>query len=382
MGLMRALATCVLCACSFQTNNGTTEMAPPDAPLDASGPTACFGSQGPTGFYFCMSPPPTTALTLSGTINDDNDCPMGGFFTMLTGPNEKVCAYAGAGVTIPTNFTAAGKYPIVIASTGDITITGMLDVSTPDGGQHGAGHNPPDCYPDNATYGTNAGGGAGGGGAAGGSFMTAGGAGGTGGGGTNGGTPQAAVTATVTTLRGGCQGGIGGDGNNTGGTGGNPGYGGGAVFLVARGTITIASSGTIDASGEKGYHGHRANPGGGASGGGSGGMILLDAQTLTVGGKLLANGGGAGGGADQNADGNDGNDPDATMPQNAAGGGGGHGGGGNGGAGFATMSANMTGRNAGGTGGGGGGGGGAGLIRVLMGGVPAPTNSISPNAQM
>lgn len=104
-------------------------------------------------------------------------------------------------------------------------------------------------------------------------------------------------------------------GNGTGGTTiASGGVGGGAVQLVASGTLTI--SGLVDAGGCGGVRGYAGTPPintqrcRGAGGGGAGGTIFLEASAIHIvtTGRVLANGGGGGGGSTsnepaQNADG-------------------------------------------------------------------------------
>jgi hypothetical protein len=174
-------------------------------------------------------------------------------------------------------------------------------------------------------------------------------------------------------LRGGCPGGKGGIGTGTTRTLGGP--GGGAIYLVARGTLTI--NGAIDASGAGGNGGSSTKAGGG--GGGSGGMIVIHAGTIALGanGAVAANGGGGGGGGGVAAGGSDGDDPIGNFPLMVASGGQ-----------FAMMGAVRGGDGAAGAtpakegsdsagGGGGGGGGGLGQIRVLKGGT-IPAGQVSP----
>ena len=209
--MLRILSlACLLAGCGFNPSTGDAPMSTPDV---ASTDT-CFGTQA--GYSFCVATPPTASLTLAGVI--DTDTCQNGFYTMLAGSNERVCAFAGAGVSIPVlGVIATGNVPLVIASTADITIAGTLDVSTRSGTQHGAGHNPAECV-GNLNGAADAGGGAG---AAGASFGTAGEPGGNGGGGVIGAAAEPAQTAT--SLRGGCPGGSGGTGHS-GANGGTAGW--------------------------------------------------------------------------------------------------------------------------------------------------------------
>lgn len=73
------------------------------------------------------------------------------------------------------------------------------------------------------------------------------------------------------------------------------GRGGGALQLSVRGTLTIPSTGRIDAGGQPGSESAVQGIG---PGGGSGGAILVEASTLTLQGAVVANGAsGTGGGA-------------------------------------------------------------------------------------
>jgi hypothetical protein len=105
---------------------------------------------------------------------------------------------------------------------------------------------------------------------------------------------------------------IGGSGGSTyggptliplfGGSGGGhgadaPGYGGpggGACEIVSLVSITIASTGGVDAAGHGGEGGDAR---GGGGGGGAGGGLLLESPVITVDGMVAANGGGGGSGA-------------------------------------------------------------------------------------
>lgn len=158
---------------------------------------------------------------------------------------------------------------------------------------------------------------------------------------------------------------------------GLPGGGGGALQLVGCTSMTIASGAAFAANGGGGEGGRPGSmstlPGAGA-GGGSGGAILLEAQSMSIGGtiQLFANGGGGGGGASVTAAGADG-DPGKSQRAPAIGGaasGGGTGFSGAGGpGGYANMSGTPVPAGVGATAGdvvsaAGGGGGGVGRIRL------------------
>lgn len=103
-------------------------------------------------------------------------------------------------------------------------------------------------------------------------------------------------------------------GGSSGGDGGRSvqgGEGGGALQISSAISISISSTGQIKSGGGGGDGGGGGVGGGG--GGGSGGEILLEAPSIAIAGRLVANGGGGGGGganglARLGADGQDGTD--------------------------------------------------------------------------
>jgi hypothetical protein len=349
----------------------------PDAPGD-TGPDLCFG----TGLVrdLCFDELPSGTLSISGAATLDTATVGGVHCTAIApqpgGPSLCVVARATIRVEPAATLRVTGPNPLVLVAAETIEVAGVIDASGHSDGVAGPGARTIACQ--GQTPGQNAQGEDGGGGGAGGSFGGAGGNGGNGVGGPGGGVAGPVSAAAL--VIGGCPGSRGGNGG--GGGGGSPGGpGGGAIYAIARGSISI--TGTIAASGGGGRGGTGgANSGGGGGGGGSGGLIALDAPAAAVTGRLHANGGGGGGGNGDapTARGDDGSDP--VMPATAApGGGGGNGGGGNGGAGFAQGSPARPGNGTNSTYcGGGGGGGGAGVIRVFqapgtLGGSvsPAPT---------
>ena len=390
------LGCALLASCGFQHGGSARPDGGKGGGSDASDATSgsCFGfgTQGPTGYYVCDprgEPQGGLNLNTPAAAPFDSDTCSGGVSVPLL--EQTVCLLDGTGVTIDS-FVATGSAALVIASTSDLMINTLLDVSTQATDQHGAGYNPsPFCDPAFDPIGGTSSTTTGGGGGAGGSFASAGGNGGSGSGsGAGSGGTAIPLQFPPTTLRGGCPGGNGG--SATGASAGTAGWGGGAVFVVALGAITI--NGTIDASGERGYGGSgtpsSGSGGGGGGGAGAGGMILLDsAMPFVINGtaKLIANGGGGGGGGDTGAgSGADGNNAVLATPQMQPGGGNGGGGhGGDGGSGAALMGSAVggtTGSTAGSAGGGGGGGGGgSGVIMVVHGGTLPSNNNISPAAQ-
>jgi len=81
----------------------------------------------------------------------------------------------------------------------------------------------------------------------------------------------------------------------------NNGFGGGALLIIARGTISIASGGVLQADGANGANGVVALTGAEAGGGGGGagiiGLISFRKITAVAGGRFSANGGRGGNGA-------------------------------------------------------------------------------------
>jgi hypothetical protein len=309
--------------------------------LDA---TACFGG----GLvHVCLAAPPTQPLTIAArTVINTDDTSSASLCAALASGGD-VCVVAATILTVNADLHATGGRPLVVLASDALTVAagGSIDVGShraPASGlpEIGAGANPSSCAAGTLP-GTSGGG-------AGGSFTGPGGA----GGGPNPGGSAASV-GTVAELRGGC---AGQDGNGP--SHGAKGNGGGAVFLIAGNTITIA--GTINAAGEGGAEGVTNSSG--AGGGGAGGMIGFDAPMISATGLILANGGGGGEGSGVNLSGRPGADP--TTPAAASGGNGGAGNGGDGGNGSAGAASGPGSPGANGTAAGGAGGGGAGLVKA------------------
>jgi hypothetical protein len=193
--------------------------------------------------------------------------------------------------------TASGTAPLVLVSLADIAI---------DGGHIEAGSSLLLTGPGGAAPagGVAAGGGTGGGvasagagiGPSGGSYC---GLGGAGGGSTS--TGKAYGLQGIRPLAGGSAGGGGEEGS---------GAGGGAIQLVAAGSITMAAGTYVDVGGQGGPIGGLVSSEN-AGGAGSGGSILLEAFSITVAGTLASNGGGGGG--DYNSHPGDNGTPNATA---------------------------------------------------------------------
>lgn len=264
----------------------------------------------------------------------------------------ELCVIERASVVIDTQVYLVGPRPVVIVSSSTIEITpqALLAAVGFSAGFDGAGARP-SCGGTGQPSSFSAGAGGGGGG-----FGTAGGQGGVGKD-----TPSHAIGGPATTLvriEGGCGGGAGGVGGS--GTPAAGGFGGGAVYFVARDSITM--NGWIIASGTGGKGGMTLDGGGG---GGSGGLVGFDAPTIVFGStaQIAANGGGGGGGGDNNK----GGDGGTAMSPGEAGAGGAPGSdeAGRGGAGAYLEVGAQVGLD-GGLAAGGGGGGGAGVV-VLYG---------------
>ncbi len=360
-----SIACILLAGCSFSvtpgaggSDGGKTIDAPQvDAAIDAAmidaridGPSAdanpnCFGvtphvicvGATPTGVYAPITPFALTYFT--------STCSTGEIVTPDNGGPE-VCVhdYTSFVLNAPSSVRAEGTRPLVILSSGDIVIDGVVEIV----GDQAAGGAFAGC-PTTIGGGSNS---TGGGGGAGGSFGTTGGNGGDVVSGGNGG--DAVVGTAPAFLRGGCPGGQGG--SQGGATGGAAGRGGGAIYLLAAGNLVI--NGQVNVSGAGGDNGANGRSGGG--GGGSGGMIVLFGGTGIVvasGAQLWANGGGGAGGSDGGNTGGDGFG--STSPTSPAGGGaGGASGATAGGAGNVGTQPGASASNGDKSGGGGGGGGG------------------------
>ena len=367
---MRLPVLGLLAACSFRHGVGQTdaaqsdtppidskEMIIPDASIDAldASTANCFGPAS-GAFRVCLPSAPTGTFNVTGgSVTYSTTLCAGGTLVTPAGSPE-LCVVAATSMTINTTFDITGTRPLVLISTGNISIAGAITVS--------AGVDPTACSAAGAgAAGTNGAGGGGGGG-----FGTSGGKGGKGNDGMGGAGGPGSATP-IAAMRGGCSGAAGGSQAAAGGAA-NGGSGGGSLYLIAN---VLAISSNIDASGRGGHGGPVMFGGGG--GGGSGGMLALYAPNVAISGRLVANGGAGGEGADNNNPGSDGNSPDPNNPAQPAtcpNGGSSGSVGGNGAAGTTNASA---GANSGGAAAGGGGGG-FGVIRILSGQTPVMTGGV------
>jgi hypothetical protein len=216
--------------------------------------------------------------------------------TAATSPVELLVVQS---LTVNGTITVTGPTPIIIVSLTNVTFgpNGSLlgNSETESGGKigpgGGAGGQP-------SSTGIGPGGGAASGettGAGGGSYCGVGGAGG-------GGTVSSAYGAPeIRPL-------VGGSGG-AGGSNSDGGEGGGAIQIVAAGSITMAAGSLISVSGAAGQGIASCAPDNpeNAGGAGSGGSILLEAPTVSIAGALVSNGGaGAGGIGGATPDGQDG----------------------------------------------------------------------------
>lgn len=260
------------------------------------------------------------ALTISATTAiNTTTCTAAGVAGLAIEPqlaggrNACVLRVASLNVTSTGVLYGGGDLPLIVVSSGDVTIDGIVDVSsyqtdpTFSSFVRGAGSN------TGGTAGADGGGPVGfgsyaDGGGGGGGFCGAGGNGGdgSGGGGDHGNGGAAGGATTLEPLVGGADGGNGGTNPDSNGPGG------GALQISSSTRILIGATAVFGAAGGGGDNGiddgNDTNAGGG---GGSGGALLLEAPTVSVtsGARFNAGGGGgASGGCVGMSDGRDGGD--------------------------------------------------------------------------
>ncbi len=213
--------------------------------------------------------------------------------------------------------SVGGSLPLAIVADGDVTISGLLDVSSKYFSGTTLQVGGPGALPTSAACTGKAGTGHGGGGGAGRAAIGSAGGSGGGAGAGAGGAMDAATLGTP--LAGGCTGGVGAGAGSVFG-----GVGGGAIQITSRTSIALMGSAAIDAGGGGGQRPSGAVSGGG--GGGSAGMIVLEAPSLSLlsgSSVIAARGGGGASSTTQNGavQGENGHDGDAAPGNGKANGG-------------------------------------------------------------
>jgi len=284
-----------------------------DADIDMGPPADARLCYGTATFSFCLTGPAQSPLMFMNASAFDTSPNASLSPACLsaqptdwttTNNNPDACFLVGTSITIDGALSVSGSRPLVLVSASTITINANLDGASHRDGTDSTGPGAPFSGCPSYTV-MPAGAGNGGGGGAGGSFMKLGGVGGTGDmTGNAGGAPTTGAGTNPFVLRAGCNG-QAGAGNNSGSTG----KGGGAIYLVASDSITVATGVMINVSGGGGGLPGRDD---GGSGGGAGGMLLLDAPVInSTGAFFFANGGGGSSGATNTGSGSatDGLDP-------------------------------------------------------------------------
>lgn len=278
-------------ACYQPSSLGTCEIGCDGGGDTSSDQSTAICAGGPDGLMesTCFDPVPRPTSVLAGAFDTDaTECNV-----PLDGRTD-VCIIAAESISIQGTLLVTGSRPLVLwsASTISMSVGTKIDIAA-HGLTPGAGSDDASCPlvdgNSNTTITPELGAGG-----CGGPFGGAGGA---------GGAARNKTAATVITtcapvvqaldrVRGGCRGGHGGISNGVGSL--NGGLAGGAVYLMARGDITVA--GTIDARGERARPAN-ANPSllAGGGGGGSGGLIAFETPaTLNLDGSVLNALGGGG----------------------------------------------------------------------------------------
>jgi hypothetical protein len=350
------------------TDDASSTIDAPIASVDASTPTVDavppadvipIDCSGWTSLYFdtCALPMASDLNFTTGvwTINTSSQTvtdPLGSAFTPASlvisqdgGVEAWLITASDITVDADASVRVIGARPLIMASTDDIDVLGLIDVSA-----GGAGSEPSICSATAPQPGQAEGSGSGAGG--GGAFN---GDGGDGSGGESPGTGGAGGTSVALpdSIRGGCAGAMGGDTE-----GGPGGLGGGALLLAARNSVVV--SGVLSAGGQGGRGALADSAGGG--GGGSGGLLVLESMAVNVPGVMVANGGGGGAGSNGNMSALDGED--GRLATSRAEGGAGQGAGGTGGDGGTAQLNGLDGLMDDDGGGGGGGGAGFNVVRA------------------
>ncbi|MFT3697421.1 MAG: hypothetical protein QM831_30035 [Kofleriaceae bacterium] len=349
-----SFALIAVAGCNSILGIGDPGAAPPDAPS-----LSCVVG----GFDLCAHQQPNGPIRFQSDVEIDTNTDCNVVVFVPTGGS--LCVVYGSDIAVAAKVRATGDRPFVLAATGAIDVTGTIDVSSNIIEGIGAAGNDKSCAGDETSTPNYFGG-------AGGSFHGKGGDGGSSNGSAtiSGQVAQAAVT-TPSTLRGGCPG-------RTVQENRSQAVGGGAVALVAGGSITIGATGFVLANGGGGIFNSGLTSD--VTGGASGGMIELEAPDIAIHGVVAANGGGGQAGYGGNGFPPGGADGSASSSPAPGGSGGGGLAGGSGAAGITIDGApgkNATAANTGGS----AGGGGAGFILIdtpptdTSGSVISPTPS-------
>jgi len=303
----------------------------------------------------------TLFVSVPKAVNTDTDC--ASVVTQPNGPSLCLIRYNAVNITEFGSLTLSGSRPLVLTSQTSLIVAGGIVV--------GAGSNPGTVDMNGLTE---AGGGGGGG-------ATPGGPGGNDSGGNGAGNAGGVHGSNALhPLVGGMHGAQGGGSSLAPG-----GSGGGALQLVACGTLSITGSVYANGYGGQGGAGAgAASDANGGGGGGAGGNLLLEGNNVSIDAALSANGGSGGGGGTNTAGGGSNGMPGQPGSGVSPAGGGAAatataGKGGNGGARAVTPTAGGSASSA--SSAGGGGGGAAGYIRInSCAGLLATPTSISPDA--
>jgi hypothetical protein len=408
VGQGAVVGACVEGSCAFTDTGCSSGWRYDDSAADDIA-GECIGADAPADcatwkskyFQPCALPMPLGALHVSanGYIYDsDRGVFIGGpdinhssiTFAQDDGTVARIMSVSSFTVDPGVRLRVLGTMPLIVASWGEITMAGRIEIDSNVGGFRGAGSNSSKCA--GAQSGESGVATAGSGGGGGGGFGAAGGTGGTAdvdnamiAGGAGGG----AAVMPARYVRGGCSGGPGGAIGPSAmpplmpATVAPGGAGGGALLLSARTKLTL--TGSLDAGGAGGLAGPGNEAGGG--GGGSGGFLGLESPMVIISatGVAVANGGGGGGAGSATAAGMNGMDA-GSAPTAAPGGAGAVCGtsGGAGGAGVTPAGVSLVPQQASDCGGGGGGGA-AGVLAVhsasftMTGAMVSPAPTVDPN---
>ncbi|HEY2747147.1 MAG TPA: hypothetical protein VGL86_21135 [Polyangia bacterium] len=252
----------------------------------------------------------TSALTINGASP-----PVGVVFQAVPSQDGWAELLIG-GWTVDQNVKVTGTRALIVVAARKVDVMATIDGSA-DHLTGGPGATTAGKGGDGTSTGDNDSGGGGGG------FGSTGAQGGDSTGGPAGGAAGSSYGDTRTYFGGGSSGGMGGGATGCGATEmtkGRGGAGGGAIQISSVIEVVDEATGGIDVAGGGGTRGC-GSLASAAGGGGSGGLVFLEAPSVTVLGKIAANGGGGGGAGSGNGN-NDGSDGDnGALSATAANGG-------------------------------------------------------------